>query len=52
MAGSCSVASHLKQNYKIITNDIQYYSHVISKAIIENDNIFPTEQELDKLIKN
>lgn len=50
MSWTCSVSSHLKQYYNIITNDVQYYSYVISKAIIENDSVFPNKDELIDMI--
>lgn len=51
MSGSCSVSSHLKQYFNIITNDVQYYSYVISKSIVENDSVFPNKDFLKKIIK-
>jgi len=36
MAGTCAVSYALKGRNKIITNDVQYYSKVISDAIIVN----------------
>lgn len=36
MAGTNVIAYELKKRNTVLTNDIQYYSYVISKAIIEN----------------
>ncbi len=53
MAGSNAIGYALKTRNKIITNDIQYYSYVISKCMLGNGNI-PTLDEmkidLDKYI--
>lgn len=38
MAGSNAVSYALKDKFKIITNDVQYYSYIISSAIIENQS--------------
>ncbi len=37
MAGSQSVGLAIKTHSNIITNDVQYYSYVLSKAFIENN---------------
>ncbi len=36
MAGSNAVSYALKNKFRIITNDVQYYSYTISVAVIEN----------------
>ncbi len=38
MAGSSVVAYALKEYYTVYTNDVQKYSYVISKAVIENQH--------------
>ena len=48
MAGSQNVSLILKQQSKIFSNDVQYYSYVLGKAYIENNkytllNIIPKE---------
>ena len=37
-AGSNIVAAHFKQKYEVYTNDLLYFSFVLSKAKIENNN--------------
>lgn len=49
MAGTHSVAYGLKPNYKIISNDIQYYSFVIGKALMSNYTIPKIEHIKEKL---
>lgn len=39
MGGTCSIGYALKNRNRIITNDIQYYSYIIGKALIENNEI-------------
>ncbi len=51
MSWSCSVSSFFKPFFKVMTNDVQHYSYTISKSIIENDNIFPKKEILEKLIE-
>ncbi len=48
MAGSNAVAYALKRDYTVYTNDIQYYSFVISKAIIENNSNIITSNDAKK----
>ena len=38
MSGTGAVAYALKDKYTVYTNDIQYYSYIITKAIIENNS--------------
>ena len=38
-AGTASVGAYLKNDYNIITNDIQNYSNVIAKSLIESSKI-------------
>ncbi len=38
MAGTCSIAYALKDRNTVYTNDVQYYSYVIGKAMIENNS--------------
>ena len=38
MAGSNAVSYALKEFYTVYTNDVQYYSYIISKAVIENQS--------------
>lgn len=55
MAGTNSISYALKENYTLYTNDIQEYSFMISKAIIENQNETINKEgaikELDKYIE-
>lgn len=37
MSGSNSVAYALKRRYTVYSNDVQYYSYIIGKALIENN---------------
>ena len=39
MSGTGAIAYALKNKYTVYTNDIQYYSYIIGKAIIENNRI-------------
>ncbi len=39
MSGTGAIAYALKDKYTVYTNDIQYYSYIIDKAIIENNKI-------------
>ncbi len=39
MSGTGAIAYALKDKYTVYTNDIQYYSYIINKAIIENNEI-------------
>lgn len=39
MSGTGAVSYALKDKYIVYTNDIQYYSYIINKAIIENNEI-------------
>lgn len=50
MAGSGVVAYALKEHYKIVYNDVQYYSYVIGKAIVKNDVYKPTITEVEEFI--
>lgn len=39
-SGTCSVASHYKEKgFNVIANDLQYYSYVIGRHLIQNDEI-------------
>ena len=38
-SGTASVANHFKNKYKIISNDLLYFSYCIQKAVIENNSI-------------
>ena len=55
MAGANSISYGLKKNFRIITNDVQYYSFIISKALIENQYVFINENlalnDLEKYFK-
>ncbi len=52
MAGTNSVSYALKEKYTIYTNDIQEYSYIIGKAIIENqDEIINKETAIIELGK-
>ena len=44
-AGTNCVAYALKNDYSVYTNDNQAYSHVISKALIENKNISISKED-------
>ena len=37
MAGSQSIGSYYKKYAKILSNDVQYYSYVLGKAYVENN---------------
>ncbi len=53
MSGTGAIAYALKDKYTVYTNDIQYYSYVITKAIIENNNILISSKvALEDLEKN
>ena len=46
--GGCSVSYALKEKgYKVITNDALYSNFVISKAIIENSNVFLEKKDFE-----
>jgi adenine-specific DNA-methyltransferase len=50
MAGTNSVAYALKKKYTVYTNDIQYYSFIIGKALIENNQFhISKDSAIDKL---
>lgn len=38
MCGTCSIAYALKNRNTIYTNDVQFYSYIIGKALIENNS--------------
>ncbi|MDD3592379.1 MAG: DNA adenine methylase [Sulfurovum sp.] len=42
-AGTASVGAYLKKDYNIISNDIQNYSQIIAKSLIESSSIELTE---------
>lgn len=57
MAGSNVVAYSLKDKYNVISNDVQEYSYVIAKAVIENPSFTISSRSakkdlLDNLEKN
>lgn len=39
MSGTGAIAYALKDQYTVYTNDVQYYSYIINKAIIENNKM-------------
>lgn len=39
MSGTGAIAYALKDKYTVYTNDVQYYSYIITKAIIENNEV-------------
>ncbi len=43
-AGTASVGAYLKKDYNIISNDIQNYSQIIAKSLIESSSIELTEE--------
>ena len=49
MSGTSSIGYALKERNKIIANDCQFYSFVISKALLEN-YIIPTEMDVKNLL--
>ena len=49
MAGTHSVAYALKRNYKVISNDIQYYSYVIGKALMNNYQL-PNKNDIKTIL--
>jgi adenine-specific DNA-methyltransferase len=50
MAGTHAIGYSLKGKYKIISNDIQKYSYVIGKALIENNTYLKVElSDLEKI---
>ncbi|MFW6036095.1 MAG: DNA adenine methylase [Halothermotrichaceae bacterium] len=51
MAGTNSVGYALKKRNRIISNDIQMYSYIIGKAIIENDKIVISEESAGEEIR-
>ena len=38
-SGTVCVGAYLKKRYKVITNDLLYFSYCIQRAIIENNTI-------------
>ena len=52
MAGTCSISYALKHRNKILTNDIQYYSYVISQALIVNNENISSELAIKLLSSN
>lgn len=50
MAGTCSIAYALKDRNVIYTNDVQYYSYVIGKAMIENNSETINKETVEKEI--
>ena len=50
MSGTSSVSYALKERNRIITNDIQFYSYIISDAIIKNNSNHDYNKYLNKLI--
>ena len=53
MAGSNAVSYALKEFFTVYTNDIQEYSYVISKAVIENQNeVISEESAINELSVN
>ena len=49
-SGTSSVAIYFKNRYKIISNDLLYFSYVLQKATIENNNI-PEFKKLKNKLK-
>jgi len=47
-SGTASVARYFKKDYEVISNDLLYFSYVLQKATIENDEI----PSFDKLIES
>ena len=53
MSGTGAIAYALKDKYTVYTNDIQYYSYIIDKAIIENNNVISNKNSaIEDLEKN
>lgn len=53
MSGTCSISYALKEFRNIITNDIQFYSYIIAKALIENNsNVITSEKAINDLYVN
>lgn len=55
MAGTNSVGMSLKNDFKIVTNDVEYYSYVLSRALISNNYLNDLDQlalEFDKIYSN
>ena len=50
-SGTSSVARYFKNRYKIISNDLLYFSYVLQKATIENNNI-PEFKKLKNKLKS
>ncbi len=50
-AGTASVGAYLKQDYNIISNDIQNYSQIIAKSLIESSSIELTEETHHMIVK-
>ena len=38
-SGTASVARYFKKDFKILSNDLLYFSYILQKATIENNNI-------------
>ena len=47
-SGTGAVAKHFKEKYSIISNDSMFFSYVLQKAIIENNNL-PTFEKLKNI---
>lgn len=52
MAGTNSVSYALKSRNRVVTNDIQYYSYVISKCLLDNYTIPSLEEAHNDLDEN
>ena len=52
MAGSNSVSYALKEFFTVYTNDIQQYSYIISKAVIENQTETISSQKAKEELEN
>ncbi len=48
MSGTCSVSYALKERNPIYTNDIQFYSYIIGKGLIENNNVKLSKEDIEK----
>ena len=46
-SGTAIVAQHFKKDFKVISNDLLYFSYVFQKAVIENNG----EPKFNKFIK-
>lgn len=52
-SGSTVVAQSLSKKYTVYTNDIQKYSYVVSKAVLELDNTFDYKAlSIDKIVSS